>query len=319
MSTTPLAFTLQLRFVRAAGRWHASRQAGSNWTRSVLTASNASPLWSGSSHGAAGAPPCLEGDPSREPKDQKGDDRVEDPNHRNALAAPRERNLADRQQRQDERHHHAPSLEPRSHREQEQQDRPVEDDVAPAAVEIEAVAELVLGHRPRVGLVRGIEGAVAGRADLDEDRQKKQSGQIPVDGPQRLHAPNPSSVAGRTTRGVLGRRLALLHLEGVTAAARGGDVRVVDREAGLQALDPVDLGAGEVGRAERVDYDRHAVAVELVVAFLRAAVEAERVLEAGAAAALDGDPQDRGLAVRLLRHQTLDLRSRALRQRDEGD
>ena len=55
------------------------------------------------------------------------------------------------------------------------------------------------------------------------------------------------------------RVFALFHLEGVAAAARAGDVRVVDREPGLQALDPVDLGAGQVGRAERVDDDRDAV------------------------------------------------------------
>jgi hypothetical protein len=105
----------------------------------------------------------------------------------------------------------------------------------------------------------------------------------------------------------------------VAAAARGGDVRVVDREPGLEPFDPVDLGPGEVRRAERVDDDRHAGADELVVALLRAAIETERVLEARAAAALDGDPQDRGLAFGLLGHQVLDLRGRALSQRDEGE
>src|SRR5690242_14588275 len=84
--------------------------------------------------------------------------------------------------------------------------------------------------------------------------------------------------AGAAACSALGR-FALLHLEGVAAAARTADVRVVDREAGLQALDPVDLGARQVGRAERVDDHRHTVAGQLVVAVLRAAVEAERVLE----------------------------------------
>ena len=75
--------------------------------------------------------------------------------------------------------------------------------------------------------------------------------------------------AARTAAGgALGRFVALLHLEGVAAAAGTGDVRVVDREAGLQALDPVDLGAGQVRRAERVDDHRDAVARELVVAVL---------------------------------------------------
>src|SRR5213076_1299956 len=100
-----------------------------------------------------------------------------------------------------------------------------------------------------------------------------------------------NSVTGAATVcGALGRG-ALFHLEGVAAAARGGDIRVVDREARLQALDPVDLGAGQIRRAVRIDDDRDALARELVVALLRSAIEAERVLEAGAPAALDGDAQ----------------------------
>src|SRR5690348_8964768 len=101
--------------------------------------------------------------------------------------------------------------------------------------------------------------------------------------------------AGPATRSAVGR-FALLHLEGVAAAARAADVRVVDREAGLEAFDPVDLGARQVRGAERVDDHRHAVAGQLVVAVLRAAVEAERVLEPGAPAALDGDAEHLGLA-----------------------
>src|SRR5262249_41900070 len=110
----------------------------------------------------------------------------------------------------------------------------------------------------------------------------------------------------------LGRLLALLHLEGVAAAARGGDVRVVDREPGLEAVDPVDLGAREVRGRERVDDDRDPVRLDLAVALLGAAVEAERVLEAGAAAALDGETQDLGLARGLLGLELLDLGRRAL-------
>src|SRR5215208_258062 len=112
--------------------------------------------------------------------------------------------------------------------------------------------------------------------------------------------------------------VALFHLEGVAAAARGGNVRVVDREARLETLDPVDLGAGEVGRAERVDDHGDAVALELAVAFLGATIEPKRVLEPRAATALNGDPQDRGLALGLLGHQIPDLRRRALGQRHEG-
>src|SRR5437899_7739883 len=70
-------------------------------------------------------------------------------------------------------------------------------------------------------------------------------------------------------------------------------------------------------RAERVDHDGDAVALELVVAILRAAIEAERVLEARAASALDGDPQNRRLARGLLGHQVPDLRRRTRGQRDD--
>ena len=69
------------------------------------------------------------------------------------------------------------------------------------------------------------------------------------------------------------------------------------------AVEEVDRRALEVRRAERVDDDRDAVRLELVVALAGAAVEAERVLEAGAAAALDRDAEDVGLAVRLLGQQ----------------
>src|SRR5213080_215134 len=98
-----------------------------------------------------------------------------------------------------------------------------------------------------------------------------------------------NSVAGAATVCRALGRGAFLHLERVAAATRGGDVRVVDREACLQAFDPIDLGAGQVGRAERIDDNGDALARELVVALLRSAVEAERVLEARAPAALDGD------------------------------
>src|SRR5215208_8070621 len=48
------------------------------------------------------------------------------------------------------------------------------------------------------------------------------------------------AAAGAATRSAGLRRLALLDLEGVAAAARTGDVRVVDREAGLEAVEEVD-------------------------------------------------------------------------------
>src|SRR2546421_3320675 len=93
---------------------------------------------------AAGAPPGLEGDPSRQPEDQEGDDRVEDPDRSDALAAPREDDLHDREQREHNGHHHSPPPEPRAEREQEEENGPQEDDVAEAIVETEAVIELVL-------------------------------------------------------------------------------------------------------------------------------------------------------------------------------
>ena len=59
----------------------------------------------------------------------------------------------------------------------------------------------------------------------------------------------------------------LFHPEGVAAAAGGGGVRVVDREAGrLDRVDVVDLGAFQVGSAGRVDDDLDAMGLDLVVA-----------------------------------------------------
>src|ERR1700750_3103175 len=67
--------------------------------------------------------------------------------------------------------------------------------------------------------------------------------------------------------------------------------------------------------AEGIDDDCDALALELVVALLGAAVEAEAVLEAGAAAALDSDAEDRDVG--LLGHQAADLRRRRGRARDQ--
>ena len=101
--------------------------------------------------------------------------------------------------------------------------------------------------------------------------------------------------------GRVGGRLALLDLERVPAPAGGGHIRVLDLEAGLlEPVQEVDRRALQVRRAVRVDHDVDAVERELVVTFLRAAVEAERVLEARAAAALDGDAKNARLALRLL-------------------
>src|SRR4051794_3290327 len=85
------------------------------------------------------------------------------------------------------------------------------------------------------------------------------------------------AAAARAVRGSL---FTVGHLEGVPAAASSDDVRVVDLEPGLlEAVQEVDLGAAQVRSTERVDDELDAVRLELVIAFLRAAVEAERVFE----------------------------------------
>src|SRR6476660_8394965 len=84
--------------------------------------------------------------------------------------------------------------------------------------------------------------------------------------------------AARTAAGCVLGRLALGHLERVAAAARGDGVRVLDLEPGLlDRLEVVDLCAHQVRRAERIDHDGDALAVECVVAFLGSAIEAEAV------------------------------------------
>ena len=60
------------------------------------------------------------------------------------------------------------------------------------------------------------------------------------------------------------------------------------------------LAPWRYGALYGIDDDADAVQLELVVALLGAAVEAERVLEAGAAAALHGDAENGGVAVGLV-------------------
>src|SRR5262249_42976778 len=125
--------------------------------------------------------------------------------------------------------------------------------------------------------------------------------------------------AAGAAAGGAGRCLTVFHLEAVAATARRADVRIVDLEPGLlEALEEVDRRALEIRRAERVDDDAAAVELELVVAGRRAAVEAEGVLEAAAAAALDRDAEHLRLAGRLLRHQRGDLRRGAGGESDDG-
>src|SRR5215211_4603989 len=74
--------------------------------------------------------------------------------------------------------------------------------------------------------------------------------------------------------------LALGDLERMATAARADDVRVVDGEAGLEAVDEVALGALEVRSAVGIDDDANALELELVIDLHRAAVEPECVVEA---------------------------------------
>ena len=92
-------------------------------------------------------------------------------------------------------------------------------------------------------------------------------------------------------------RDAFLRLEGRAAPAGRLHVRVVDREARAhERVDEVDLRAGQIGSAERIDDDPDTVHLDLVVTVLGASVETERVLEPRAAAALNGDAKDLRLA-----------------------
>ena len=75
--------------------------------------------------------------------------------------------------------------------------------------------------------------------------------------------------------------------------------------------------AVQVRRAVRVDDDRDALELKLDVPLGHAGVEAEAVLEAGAAATLNRDAKHERVAVRLLRHQLPDLLGRDGRQRDQ--
>src|SRR6266508_2766547 len=127
------------------------------------------------------------------------------------------------------------------------------------------------------------------------------------------------STTGAATAGVVvGDLFALGDLERVTAAARGGRVRILDLEARLlECLEEVDLRAAQVGSAERVDDHGDPVPFPLEVARLRALVESEGVLEARAPTTLDRNAKNRGLALGLFGHEGLDLVGGALRQRDD--
>src|SRR6185436_5390221 len=104
------------------------------------------------------------------------------------------------------------------------------------------------------------------------------------------HSGNRSVLVTVTVPGALARTLAA-SLERVAAAAGGGGVRVLDRKAAAhQVFLVVDLGAFQIPHAHGVDDDLDAVLLEDLVA-VRDLVEDHSVLEAGAAAALDINPE----------------------------
>ena len=100
-----------------------------------------------------------------------------------------------------------------------------------------------------------------------------------------------------------GGRSAASDRERGAAAAGGAGVGVRDLEVGAgQVVDEIDLRAQHVHQRHAVDDDRGPVALDHHVAVLGAFVERELVLEPGAAAAGDADPQSRLLATLGLRH-----------------
>ena len=169
-----------------------------------------------------------------------------------------------------------------------------------------------------------VNGELIGGADLVEEMFE--SGELAealgVEQPEAAAAPAappPGAVAAASDRRQLDRGglgSVLFHLERGAATAGRDDVRVVDLEPGaLQAFDVVDLGAEDELHADLVDDDGDAVDLEDVVVVL-GAVEGERVLEARAAAAADGDAQRLALGIALTAQQLADLLGRLVGQGD---
>ena len=86
----------------------------------------------------------------------------------------------------------------------------------------------------------------------------------------------------------------------------------------LNRVQVIDGGAAQVRSAVRVDDDRDALQLQLHITLGRAGVEAEAVLKAGAAAALDRNTKDERLRIVFLRHELFDLRRRYRREGDQG-
>jgi hypothetical protein len=108
----------------------------------------------------------------------------------------------------------------------------------------------------------------------------------------------------------------LFDLEGRPASAGRNDVRIIDLEARpLQPFDVVDLRAEDELHADFVDDDGDAIDLEDVIVVL-GTVEGERVLEAGATAAANGDAQRLALGVVLTAQQLADLPGRLVGKDD---
>jgi hypothetical protein len=96
-------------------------------------------------------------------------------------------------------------------------------------------------------------------------------------------------------------------VEGVAAGARALRHRVVDREAGgLQRVDEVDLGLGQVRDAHPVDDDPDAELLLGDVLVRELVVQVHGVAEPRAATGLDGHPE-RDVGAPLLGHELLHL------------
>src|ERR1700686_4083728 len=104
--------------------------------------------------------------------------------------------------------------------------------------------------------------------------------------------------------------------EGRAAATGGGRLRVADHE--LRALEPlavIDLGAGEVLHAHRIDQQLHAQVLHAGVAVLDLLVELEAVLQPRAAATLHEHAQHE-LRVPLATDQVPDLAGRGIGEQE---
>ena len=124
--------------------------------------------------------------------------------------------------------------------------------------------------------------------------------------------------AGLAAAYYAGHRVALAVCLEARAAAAGRDrIRIVDRETLThEAVDEVDLGAAQVRQAEAIDDDLDAVLIDDLVSRLGLAVEAERVLQARATAALHRHPKRERLGV--VAHQCQHVFCRALGEPDHG-